>query len=105
MAALTVNDGSAGTALTFVAAGAGDTVAGGVKEGGWHLPVVLLVKNADTTPTNVTVGSLSAVSVPATSGTAVIPVLGSPYGVAVAVTYSKVTSLTVAAARLTAPLE
>lgn len=105
MAALNVENGSAGVSATFVAANAGgDTVAGGVMDGGWHLPVVLLVKNADTTATNVTVGSLPAVSVAATSGTAVIPVIGSPYGTAVAVTYSKVTSLTVAAARLTSPL-
>lgn len=105
MAALTVQDGSAGIAATFTAAaGGGDTVAGGIADGGWHLPVVLLVKNADTTATNVTVGSLPVVSVPATTGTAVIPVIGSPYGAPVAVTYSKVTSLTVAAVRLTSPL-
>lgn len=105
MAVLTVQDGSAGISATFAAAtGGGDTVAGGVVDGGWHLPVVLLVKNADTTATNVTVGSLPAVSVLATTGTAVIPVVGSPYGAAVAVTYSKVTSLTVAAVRLTSPL-
>jgi hypothetical protein len=106
MAALTIQDGSAGyAAASFGAANAGgDTVAGGVKGGGWHLPVVLLVKNGDATATNVTVGSLAALSVPA-SGTAVIPVVGSPYGTAVPVTYSKVTSLTVAAVRLTGPLE
>lgn len=105
MAALTVQDGSAGISPTFgAAAGGGDTVAGGITDGGWHLPVVLLVKNADTTATNVTVGSLPAVSVAATTGMAVIPVIGSPYGTPVAVTYSKVTSLTVAAVRLTNPL-
>lgn len=108
MAALTVQDGSAGyAAASFAAAsGGGDTVAGGVIDGGWHLPVVLLVKNADTTATNVTVGSLAAVSVPATTGVAVIPVVGGgvSYGTAVPVTYSKVTSLTVAAVRLTPPL-
>lgn len=105
MAALTVENGSAGVAPTFgAAAGGGDTVAGGVMDGGWHLPVVLLVKNGDTTATNVTVGALPAVSVPATTGLAVIPVISSPYGTAVAVTYSKVTSLTVAAVRLTSPL-
>ena len=107
MAALTVQDGSGGyAAASFAAAtGGGDTVAGGIIDGGWHLPVVLLVKNADASSTNVTVGSLPAVSVPATTGVAVIPVVGGvPYGQAVAVTYSKVTSLTVAAVRLTAPL-
>lgn len=107
MAALTIQDGSAGyAAASFgAAAGGGDTVAGGVRQGGWHIPVVLLVKNADATSTNVTVGSLPAVSVPASTGVAVIPVMGSPVGAAVPVTYSKVTSLTVAAVRLTGPLE
>lgn len=106
MAAVTVQDGSAGyAAASFNAAANSDTVAGGAKEAGWHLPVVLLVKNADATATNVTVGSLPAVSVPATSGVAVIPVVGAPYGAAVPVTYSKLTSLTVAAVRLTSPLE
>jgi hypothetical protein len=65
---------------------------------------VLVVRNGDATSTNVTVGSLPAVTVAATTGTAVIPVIGSPYGTAVAVTYSKVTSLTVGAFRLTNPL-
>ena len=60
--------------------------------------------NADASSTNVTVGSLPAVTVPATTGVAVIPVIGSPYGAAVPVTYSKLTSLTVAAVRLTSPL-
>lgn len=109
MAAITVQSGGAGwagDAAAYVAAtGGGDTVAGGVRAGGWYLPVVLLVRNGDATATNVTVAGLPAVSVPATTGVAVIPVTGSPYGAAVAVTYSKVTSLTVAAARLTNPLE
>lgn len=109
MAAITVQDGSggwAGNAAAFTAANAGgDTVAGGIEAGGWHIPVVLLVRNGHTSAQTVTVGNLAAVSVPATTGTAVIPVIGSPYGGAVAVTYSGVTSLTVAAARLTSPLE
>jgi hypothetical protein len=109
MAALTVQQGPSGwggNAAAFAAATAGgDTVAGGVGHGGWHLPVVLLVRNGDATATNVTVGSLPALSVPATTGVAVIPVIGSQaYGDSVAVTYSKVTSLTVAAVRLTSPL-
>lgn len=107
MAALTVQDGSAGFAAATLGAAAagGDTVEGGAFDGGWHLPVVLLVRNADTTATNVTVGTLPAVSVPATTGVAVIPVVaGGRYGIPVAVTYSKVTSLTVAAVRLTNPL-
>lgn len=106
MAALTVRDASAGVSVSALdtPAGGGDTVAAGVTAGGWQFPVVLVVRNADTTATNVTVAGLSAVSVPATNGVAVIPVVGSPYGQAVAVTYSKVTSLTVGAFRLTGPL-
>jgi len=106
MAALTVRDGSAGVAVANLdtPAGGGDTVAAGIAAGGWHLPVVLVVRNGDATSTNVTVGSLPAVTVAATTGTAVIPVVGSPLGAAVAVTYSKVTSLTVGAFRLTNPL-
>lgn len=106
MAALTVRDASAGLAVANLdtPAGGGDTIATGVAAGGWHLPVVLIVRNADATSTNVTVGSLPAVVVGATTGTAAIPVVGSPYGAAVAVTYSKVTSLTVGAFRLTNPL-
>jgi hypothetical protein len=104
MAAVAVQDGSAGIAPTYGAAAAGDTVAGGVAEGGWHLPVVLLVRNADATTTDVTVAGLAAVTVPATTGSAVIPVRVGKYGDPVAVTYSKTTSLTVAAVRLTSPL-
>lgn len=106
MAALTVVDGSAGyqTATLGTPAGGGDTVTpGGANAGGWHQPVVLIVKNADATPTNVTVGSLPAVAVAATTGVAVIPIVGNGRD-AVAITYSKVTSLTVTAVRLTSPL-
>lgn len=107
MAALTVVDGSAGfqTATLGTPAAGGDTVTpGGFSAGGWHIPVVLVVKNADGTATNVTVGALPAVAVPATTGVAVIPVIGNTAGAPVAITYSKVTSLTVTAVRLTSPL-
>lgn len=106
MAALAIQDGSAGyqTAALGTPNAGGDTIATGVTTaGGWQLPVVLLVKNADATVTNVTVGTLPAVAVPATTGVAVIPVLSGQAG-PVPVTYSKVTSLTVAAVRLTSPL-
>lgn len=106
MAALTVVDGSAGfaTATLGTPAGGGDTAAGGLFAGGWQFPVVLVVKNADTTATTVTVGGLAGVSVPATTGVAVIPIVGSPVGAAIPITYSKVTALTVTPVRLTNPL-
>ncbi len=104
MAALAVQDGSAGIAPTFAAAAAGDTVAGGVTDGGWSLPVVLLVRNADATGTDVTVAGQPLVTVAATTGSAIIPVRTGKYGDPVAVTYSKLTALTVAAVRLTSPL-
>jgi hypothetical protein len=109
MAVITVQDGSAGyaaNAAAYVAATAGgDTVAGGIRAGGWHIPVVLLVRNTDAATRTVTVGSLPGVVVPATTGVAVIPVVGSPYGGAIPVTYSSAVGVTVAAARLTNPLE
>jgi len=108
MAAITIQDGSVGwggNAAAFAAAtGGGDTITTGRQTvaGGWQQPVVLLVRNADATATDVTVGGVVH-SAPATTGFSVIPVLVGQGGV-VAVTYSKVTSLTVAAARLTSPL-
>jgi len=110
MAALTVNDGSAGFATaTFDTPNAGgDTIAVGraTVAGGWQLPVVLLVNNTDAATRTVTVGSQAGVVVPATTGRAIIPVLvgQSAIGTPVPVTYSAVTNLTVLAVRLTAPL-
>lgn len=106
MAAITIQDvpvtGLA--SATFAAAtGGGDTIAGGsVKSGGWQqYPVLLLVKCADAATKDVTVGSLAAVTCPATTGFSIIQVpnegLNDP---SVAVTYSAVTSLTVAAVRI-----
>jgi hypothetical protein len=80
--------------------GGGDSVAAGVKVGGWELPVVLVVRNGDASSKTVTVSGVAYV-VPATTGTAVIPVRGSAkYGDSVAITYSAVTSLTIGACRL-----
>jgi hypothetical protein len=107
MAALAVQDGSIGfaNAAGTAASAGGDTIdTAQTAAGGWQRPVVLVVRNGDATATNVTVGSLAAVSVPATTGVAVIPVLVGQSGVPVPVTYSKVTSLTVNAVRLTSPL-
>ena len=106
MAVLTVQDGSAGlNSVTMSAcAGGGDSVAAGVKLGGWSLPVVLVVQNADASTKTVTVQGVGYI-VPATTGLAVIPVNGSyRYGDSVAITYSAVTSLTIGAVRLTGPL-
>jgi hypothetical protein len=106
MAVLAVDDASAGIAnLTMVsAAGGGDSVAGGVKLGGWELPVVVVVRNGDASNKTVTVQGTNYV-VNASGGIAVIPVRGSvKYGDSVAITYSAVTNVTVGAARLSGPL-
>lgn len=84
--------------VTFAAAtGGGDEVAAGVELGGWSLPVLLLVANGDVGSHDVTVGGLPAVTVPA-GATAAIQVNGGiGYGQPISVTYSAVTSVTVAA--------
>jgi proteasome assembly chaperone (PAC2) family protein len=104
MAAITIQSVTdAGNAdVTFAAAtGGGDTIAGGTKSmGGWELSTVALIaiNGAGVTQT-VTVGG---VAVPILAGdTAVIPVPNEGVNDAsVAVTYSAVASLTVAAVRL-----
>lgn len=100
MALLTVQDARNGlqSVVMGAAAGGGDQIPQGTKAA-WSLPVFLLVRNADTTATNVTVKGV-VYAVPATTGTAVIPVFGVYFGAPVGVTYSKVTSLTVAAVRV-----
>ena len=107
MAVLTVQDGSAGLqSVTMSAcAGGGDSAAAGVKLGGWSLPVVLVVVNGDASAKTVTVQGTGYVVPPTTNNVAVIPINGSyRYGDSVAITYSAVTSLTIAAVRLTGPL-
>lgn len=107
MAVFTVEDASKGIqSLTMNAAnGGGDSVAAGSKMGGWELPVIIVVRNADASSKTVTVQGTAYV-VPATTGTAVIPIRGSMKpGDSVAITYSAVTSLTVGACRLYGPLE
>lgn len=98
MAAIPLQRVGAGLAnVSFAAANSGgDTVAGGTRSGGWALPVVLLVRNADATSTTVTVNGVPVV-VAATQTAAIRAEAGYRYGRALAVTYSKVTSLTVAA--------
>jgi hypothetical protein len=101
MALLTPQDASAGVAnLTRVAAaGGGDTIGPGMNAAGWSTGVFLLVQNGDATSTTVTVDGMPFV-VPATTGLALIPVKGVYPDKPKAVTYSKVTSLTVAAVQL-----
>ena len=87
--------------VTMVAAAAGgDTVPAGVQAGGWDIAVVLVVSNGDASPTEVTVAGQPVVDV-ADGETAVIPVRGGRFGVRKAVTYEKVTSLTVGVASVT----
>ncbi len=101
MALLATQDASAGLASVTMSAasGGGDTVAAGSRAAGWDLGVFLLVRNADATATTVTVDGVPF-SVPATTGTAVIPVYRTAVGTVLSITYSKVTSLTVAAVQL-----
>lgn len=105
MAAIAVTDvPAAGLAdiLLVSANGGGDTVAGGTKSyGGFELSSTLLVvRNADASSKDVTVGSLTAVTV-AAGKTAIIPVPNEGLNdTSVAVTYSAVTSVTVAAVRI-----
>jgi len=106
MAAISIVDVPATglASVTFAAAtGGGDTIASGTKSlaGYEQYSVLLLVKNANAGTADVTVGSLAAVTVPASTGFAVIPVPNEGLNDAsVAVTYSGVTSLTVAAVRV-----
>ena len=92
-------DGGAVT-MTSAAAG-GDTVPSGVYVGGWDVAVVLVVRNAHTSPWDVTVAGQDAVTVAANGGVAVIPVRGFKFGARKAVTYEGVTALTVGVASLT----
>ena len=106
MAAISIVDVPATglASLTFAAAtGGGDTIAYGSKSmaGYEQYSVLLIVKNANASTADVTVGSLAAVTCPVTTGMSIIPVPNEGLNDAsVAVTYSAVTSLTVAAIRV-----
>lgn len=107
MATLELQDARDGLAdLQFSAASAGgDQMASGSLAGGWQLPIVLVVRNGDTTTTDVTVSvpGLSidtVVTVPASGAIAVVPVKQQKYEINTDLSYSKVTSLEVAAVRL-----
>lgn len=106
MAAISIVDvPAAGLAsVTFAAAtGGGDTIAYGSKSlaGYEQYSVLLLVKNTNAATKDVTVDSLAAVTCPATTGMSIIPVPNEGLNDAsVAVTYSDVTNVTVAAVRI-----
>lgn len=101
MALLAVQDATAGIAsVSFsAAAGGGDTVPAGTRGGGWDLSVLLIVRNGDAASKTVTVDGTPYV-VPATTGVAVVPVYAGTYGMVKSITYSAVTSVTVAAVRV-----
>lgn len=96
MAALTVQNVSAGGAITTAAAtGGGDTIAAGMKAGGWQLPAFLYA-TVGVTATTITVDGTAYG--PFTSQTVVIPVSSGVYGTrAIAITYSQVTGVAVGA--------
>jgi hypothetical protein len=106
MAALTIQDapkaGLANAAFTACNAG-GDTVAAGSKQAaGWDLhTVILIVRNTNAATRDVTVGALAPVTVPATTGVSIIPVPNEGINDAsVAISYSAVTNLDIAAVRI-----
>lgn len=106
MALLSVQDASEGlqSVVFQAAAGGGDQVAQGSRAS-WDIGVILIVRNTDVAAKTVTVtettGNARQFIVPATTGIAVIPILGIPYGQLQAITYSAVTGVTVAAVRTT----
>lgn len=101
MALLTPQDASAGLANVprVAATGGGDTIGPGMNAAGWSTGVFLLVQNGDATATTVTVDGTPYV-VPATTGLALVPVKGVYPDKPRNITYSKVTSLTVAAVQI-----
>lgn len=96
MALLTLQDNNGFTPVA--AAAGGDQVPQGTRAGGWDLPVVLYVNNAGVGSTTVTVDGRDTVV--AAGDIALIPVYGIYHGQAKGVTYSGVTSVTVAAVNL-----
>lgn len=98
MAALSVQNLSAGGAYTLAAAtGGGDTFTAGSSAGGWSLPV-FFIASVGATATTITVDGTAYG--PFTSQTVVIPVKGATYGRTIAVTYSQATAVTVGAIQL-----
>jgi hypothetical protein len=104
MADLQTQEAPAGRGqVTFTAAAAGgDTIEAGAFAGGWDLPVVLLLNHTTTGTKTVTVAGHPPVVVQANS-IAVIPVRSPRRAERLAITYSAVTSLSVAAVRTALP--
>ncbi len=100
MALIPIQEGELGVqSVTMQAAVGPDTIQAGIVMGGWELPTILVVRNADAATKTVTVDGVAYI-VPATTGLAIIPIrrgIGTPL---VTVTYSATTSLTVGALRL-----
>lgn len=106
MAAITVQSVPEGglATVTFAAAnGGGDTVATGSRRaGGWDSDLILLiVRNTNAATRDITVGANAPVTIAATTGVSVIPVFSEGVNDAsVAVAYSAVTNVDVAAVRV-----
>lgn len=107
MADLTIQDVPAGglANVTKTAAAAGQTIpanTGTRSMGGWESESVFLIAfNTDVATRDVTVGGQAAVTVPANTGVAVIPVLNPGVnGAAQAVAYSAVGNVSVALCRV-----
>jgi hypothetical protein len=99
LATQNAQDGLTGVSFTAANAG-GDTVEAGSGGAGWDLAVILMVNNlAGAAARTVTVTGLPAVIVP-NGQIGLIPVRSIYRGTRLAVTYSAVTSLTVAAVQL-----
>jgi len=102
MAALTIQDASNGANVTLAAAsGGGDTVAGGSRASGWDIGVALLVQNGGAGAITVSIDGVAQTALPNTAGAnlAVYPLYATQYGKVRAITYTGVTSVTVAAVR------
>jgi hypothetical protein len=105
MAAIAIQEVPAGglANVTFAAANASDTVASGSKRyGGYANEEVLLInRNTDAATRDITVGSNSPVTIPATTGISIIPVPNEGLNDAsVTVTLSATANVTVAAVRV-----
>jgi hypothetical protein len=93
MAALTAT--AVGTALApAAAAGGGDTAPGGAGSGGWDTTYLLVVVG-----TTATVVTVDGVALPSMTSQSVLVPLRRQNGASVAVTYSQVTGVTVAAVK------
>jgi len=95
----TQNVGNGGPYSLAAAAGGGDSLAGGPAAGGWD--TTFLIANVGGTATTITVDGTAYG--PYTTQTVIIPVRRQT-GASVAVTYSQVTSVTVGAVHLGAPM-